>query len=79
MLLNFIVKFLPTDDGKKLLITYVLKSRLSQNAKIRLEKTYRTVETLIADMKTHLLTKKSSAALASELHNIRQEHRTIDD
>lgn len=66
-------------DGKKLLITYVLKVKLSQSAKMRLDKTYATVEMLLSDMKKHLLTKKSATALATELHSIRQEGKSIDD
>lgn len=66
-------------DGKKLLITYVLKVKLSQSAKMRLDKTYTTVEMLLSDMKKHLLTKKSATALATELHSIKQEGKSIDD
>lgn len=66
-------------DGKKLLITYVLKVKLSQSAKMRLDKTYATVEMLVSDMKKHLLTKKSATALATELHSIKQEGKSIDD
>lgn len=66
-------------DGKKLLVTYVLKVKISQSAKMRLDKAYNTVEGLISDMKKHLLTKKSAAALATELHSIKQEGRSIDN
>lgn len=68
-----------TNDGKKSLVNYVLKTRLTQNAKLRLASTYNTVETLITDIKTHLLTKKSSAALASDLHSAKQNNKTIDE
>lgn len=67
------------NNSHKLLINYVLKTRLSQSAKIRLEKTYATVNNLISDMKIHLLTKKSAAALATELHCVRQNGKTIDE
>lgn len=67
------------NNSHKLLINYVLKTRLSQSAKIRLERTYATVQNLISDMKKHLLTKKSAAALATELHCVRQNGKTIDE
>lgn len=66
------------EEGKKFLINYVLKTRLSQGAKLRLSNTYASIENLISDIKKHLLTKKSAAALANDLHNVRQENKTID-
>lgn len=66
------------EEGKKCLINYVLKTRLSQGAKLRLANTYPNVENLISDIRKHLLTKKSAAALANDLHNARQEHKSID-
>lgn len=67
------------DNGKKLLINYVVKTRLSQNAKLRLEKTYNSTEDLVKDIRTHLLTKKSATALTSELHRARQYDKSIDE
>lgn len=67
------------DEGKKLLTTYVLKARLSQNAKIRLNKSYESNADLIADMKQHLLTKKSAAALSTKLNNAKQGGKSIND
>lgn len=68
------------DEGKKMLITYVLKSRvLSQSAKLRLGKAYASVDLLIEDMKCHLLTKQSAAALASQLHGVKQKHQSIEE
>lgn len=66
------------DAGKTLLINYVLKVKLSQCAKLRLEKAYTSVESLIRDMKRHLLTKKSATALANQLHNVKQHQKSID-
>ena len=45
------------DNSKKLLINNVIKIRLSQNAKLRLEKNYNSIQDLVKDMKTQLLTK----------------------
>lgn len=67
------------NDGQKMLINYVLKTRLTQSAKLRLSLTYNTVENLITDIKTHLLTKKSAAVLATDLHNSRQNNKSIDE
>lgn len=67
------------ENGQKLMISYVLKARLSQNAKLRLDRTYNTVDDLVNDMRTHLVSKKSATALASALHSAKQEGKTIDN
>lgn len=67
------------EDGKIFLITYILKTRLSENAKLRLEKTYNNVNNLIKDMRIHLLATKSEAVLSSELHSAKQKGKTIDE
>lgn len=64
-------------DHKKYLINYVLKTRLSENAKIRLEKQYDSVENLIKDMKDNFVTKKSATTISNLLHNARQQGNTI--
>lgn len=68
-----------TNTGKKLLTTYILKTRLSQNAKIRLSKTYASNAELINDLKNHFITKKSAPALFSKLNNARQGSKSIDE
>lgn len=60
------------------LINFVLKTRLSSSAKLRLKSTYATVESLIKDMKTHLLQKKSAVALQTQLLNTRQGNKSIE-
>lgn len=65
-------------DGKKLLTKYVLKARISESAKLRLEKSYLSNQDLINDIKSRLLTKKSAAALSLELHNMKQNRKSID-
>ncbi|XP_057670057.1 putative uncharacterized protein DDB_G0286901 [Diorhabda carinulata] len=65
--------------GKKLLTTFVLKTKLSQSAKLRLESNYNSNADLIKDIKANLLTKKSAAALSNELHNARQLEKSIDE
>lgn len=61
------------------LINFVLKSRLSQGAKLKLLSNYNTVEALLIDMKQILLPKKSASALQKQLLNFKQNEMTIDD
>lgn len=67
------------DSGKKLLVKFVLKGRLSENAKLRLSNNYDTVPALIQDLRKHLLTTKSFTAIQSRLQNINQGFRSIDE
>lgn len=66
------------DRGKILLTQYVLKTSLSESAKLKLDKTYPSNAALIASIKCRLLTKKSTAALSLQLHNAKQNRRSID-
>ncbi|XP_063359879.1 uncharacterized protein LOC134649092 [Cydia amplana] len=66
------------ETGKKSLITFVLKGRLSESAKLRMSATYTTVEQLIRDLRNSLLPKKSFTAIHSRLQNISQGWRSID-
>jgi hypothetical protein len=67
------------NDGKKFLIKYVLKAKLSQSAKMRLEQTYANINDLIQDMKNHLLSKKSAASLSTQLHSAKQGNKSIEE
>lgn len=67
------------DEGKKTLIKFVLKTRLSQNAKIRLNSNYDEVNDLLGDIKTHLLTKKSDTALQAKLFSSKQGSKSVVD
>lgn len=67
------------DASKQNLINFVLKTRLSQNAKLRLNTSYETVEALVKDIKDHLLSKKSSTALQSKLSRAVQGNRSINE
>lgn len=64
---------------KNLLINYALKIKISKNEKLRLENTHNSVDELIRDMKSHLLTKKSAAVMSTQLHCVRQDHKTLDE
>lgn len=67
------------DDDKAQLINFILKTRLSSNAKLRLKNTYNSLETLITDIKTYLLTQKSPTALQAQLFSIRQNNKSIEE
>lgn len=68
-----------SDDGKKLLVNFVLKSRLTSGAKMRLATSYSSVDLLLKDMHTHLLTRKSDTALQSQLQKIKQGDRSVKE
>lgn len=67
------------NDNKKLLTNFVLKARLSQAVKIRLENSYMSNQLLIQDIQKHLLTKRSASSLSIFLHNARQNSKSIID
>lgn len=67
------------NDQHKLLIQYVLKTRLSNNAKIRLNSDYNTIEELIKDITTNFITKKSVLTLSTQLHQIKQNNASISE
>lgn len=66
-------------DSKKKLINFVLKSRLSESAKMRLSQAYDSVTDLIKDMKEFLLTKQSDTAIQQQLQRARQHQLSIED
>lgn len=67
-----------SEPGKKLLITFVLKSRLSENAKLRMSNDYTSTNDFVRDLRETLLPKKSFTAIQSRLQNITQGWHTID-
>lgn len=66
-------------EHTKFLIKFVLKTRLSENAKIRLNKSYDSLEALAEDIRINFITQKSAAVLSNQLHQIRQLEKSIDD
>lgn len=66
-------------ECKSKLICFVLKSRLSQQAKLRMLPKYNTTEDLIKDMRRLLLPIKSYTALQTKLQTCRQNNRTVSD
>lgn len=67
------------DSGKKLLITFVLKSRLNENAKLRISGSYKDIQELMNDLRKYLLPKKSFMAIQMQLQNVQQGSKTIED
>ena len=67
------------DKSKPTLINFILKTRLSESAKLRLSNKYESVELLVDDMKKHLLTKKSFIALQQQLMGSTQGNRSLED
>lgn len=68
---------LSTDNDKKNLIKFVLKTRLTHASKIRLKSNYNTVDELLQDMRVHLLTRQSDTALQTQLSRSRQGDKTV--
>lgn len=64
---------------KQNLINFVLKSRLSQVAKLKLKEKYSTVDELVKDMQTELLPKKAATAIQSRMQKIRQNELSVSD
>lgn len=64
--------------GKKLLTNYVLKTRLTQSAKIKLEKEYASNELLVVALRNLFISKKSAASLSVQLNTCKQNGKSID-
>lgn len=67
-----------SDSTRGQLIDFVLKTRLTASAKLRLRSTYTDVENLVKDIRKYLLPKKSSEAIQSQLFRTKQGRRTIE-
>lgn len=65
-------------DNKKMLITFVLKTRLNNAAKLKLNSKYETVKQLVTDITKYLLPKKSANSLLIQLNNVTQKDMSID-
>lgn len=67
------------DSEKPILINFVLKSRLSESAKLRLCNSYDSVSDLVKDITNRLLTKQSHTALQKQLQRCKQDGKTIEE
>lgn len=72
-------EYLVNTTQKKLLITFVLKTRLSKSAKLKLKSEYDNVTNLIQDIKKLLLTKKSANSILSQMNNLSQNNMSISE
>lgn len=61
------------------LISFVLKNRLSQSAKLLLSTSYSDIDSLIKDIKCQLLPKKSASSIQNSLQRARQNDMSIND
>lgn len=77
--IQYYSSLLSKSQCKNNLIQFVLKSRLSQAAKIRLQDNYSSVDELITDMRKQLLPSKGATAIQKRLHNIKQNDMSISD
>ena len=68
---QFYYSFISGED-KPMSIKFSLKTRLSNNAKLRLKSNYESMINLLNDIKIHLLTKKSDIALQTKLFSVKQ-------
>lgn len=66
-------------ECKQSLINFVLKSRLSQVAKLKLKTEYANIRELVADMNSELLPKKNASAIQNKLNRVKQNELTISD
>lgn len=66
-------------ECKNKLIQFVLKSRLSQHATLKLLPNYESVDELTKDMRRLLLPPKSYTAIQAKLHQCRQNDKSISD
>lgn len=67
------------DTDRILLIRFVVSTRLSAGAKMRLGSDYDSVDRLLSDMKKHLLSVKSDGAIQAKLARVKQYDRSISD
>lgn len=65
--------------GKKLLTTYVLKTRLSEGAKLRLKSAYASNDILIQDIRANFISKKSPAVLSVKLNSAKQRGKSVEE
>lgn len=67
------------EASQKQLMNFILKSRLTQAAKLKLSSKYDSINELIKDLKLHLLPKKSAIAIQRKLHSTKQNNMSIDE
>lgn len=66
-------------ECKRKLVQFVLKSRLSERAKLAMLPDYQTVSDLVKDMRKLLLPRKGHTALQTKLQQCKQNDKSISD
>lgn len=64
-------------ECKNKLVNFVLKTRLSQNAKLKLCPNYESLDSLLKDMRKCLLPQKSSTAIQTKLQQAYQHEKSV--
>lgn len=77
--IEYYASVLEKDECKRKLIQFVLRSRLSQGAKLKLKCSYSNATDLINDMRKELLPQKSAPAIQDKLQKCRQNNLNIQD
>lgn len=77
--IEYYSSLLAGDECKKKLVQFVLKSRLSQHAKLQLQTDYASVHDLISDMRTVLLPQKSPFAIQNKINQLKQNDLSVQD
>ncbi|KAL0879125.1 hypothetical protein ABMA27_004076 [Loxostege sticticalis] len=72
-------KSMISTSAENQLIQFVLKTRLSESAKLRLKTNYSSVEALVSDIRKYLLPKKSPESIQSQLYQAKQGRRSIEN
>ncbi|KAL0819960.1 hypothetical protein ABMA28_007957 [Loxostege sticticalis] len=72
-------KSMISTSAENQLIQFVLKTRLSESAKLRLKPNYSSVDALVSDIRKYLLPKKSPESIQSQLYQAKQGRRSIEN
>lgn len=85
--IDYYGSLLKNSDCQQNLINFVLKSRLSQSAKIKLQNNYTNIASLLQDMRTvwvrlrpfEPIAQKGATAIQTKMQQIRQDDRSISE
>lgn len=77
--LDYYSSTITEQENQLKLIPFVLKTRLSPKAKLKLKPKYDKISDLIRDMRLFLLPQKSHTALQSRLHQCQQNDKSVED
>lgn len=75
--LEFYGNMLKKEDHETM-ISFVMKMRLSEEARYKLNQKYSTVSELVNDIRKYLISPKSDTSISAKLNNCRQGNRSIE-